>query len=189
MAYGSILGQTVDIPDIPTTASQISYNNGSTSSIITSNNVQGAIDQLFTSVSNGKSQIASAITDKGVSTSANASFAAMAANIAAISVGKQLEISIVSSSSSTSTYFFIPNYTEDCEFIIAAYQTDNDFNSSYVASVFRLNDYGLHATAMGPWPNNNVQIEEVSCSISEHGRVFCANNRFVASDYLCIVIK
>lgn len=77
MAYGAILGQTP-------TASNVTYNNSQTSSIITGTNVQQAIDQLFTSVSNGKAQIASAITDKGVSTSANASFAQMAANIGEI---------------------------------------------------------------------------------------------------------
>lgn len=70
----------------PTTlGSNVSYSNSSTSSLITHNNVQGAIDDLFTSVSNGKSLIASAITDKGVSTSGNASFSTMSENI------KQLE--------------------------------------------------------------------------------------------------
>ena len=80
MAYGSILGQNP-------TAQNTLYNNAQTSSIITANNVQGAIDQLFTSVSNGKQQIASAITDKGVSTSGTDSFATMAENIGKISTG------------------------------------------------------------------------------------------------------
>ena len=66
-------------------AEAVSYNNSTTSAIITSTNVQGAIDELFTSVSNGKSLIASAITDKGVSTSANDSWATMAGNIGNIS--------------------------------------------------------------------------------------------------------
>lgn len=84
MAYGSILGQNP-------TAQNTLYNNAQTSSIITANNVQGAIDQLFTSVSNGKQQIASAITDKGVSTSASDTFATMAENIGKISTGISLE--------------------------------------------------------------------------------------------------
>lgn len=83
MAYGSILGQNP-------TAQNTLYNNAQTSSIITANNVQGAIDQLFTSVSNGKQQIASAITDKGVSTSASDTFATMAENIGKISTGIDL---------------------------------------------------------------------------------------------------
>ena len=84
MAHGSILSQNP-------TAQNTLYNNAQTSSIITANNVQGAIDQLFTSVSNGKQQIASAITDKGVSTSGTDSFATMAENIGKISTGISLE--------------------------------------------------------------------------------------------------
>ena len=85
MAYGSILGQNP-------TAQNTLYNNAQTSSIITANNVQGAIDQLFTSVSNGKQQIASAITDKGVSTSGTDSFATMAENIGKIVSGIDISL-------------------------------------------------------------------------------------------------
>lgn len=84
MAYGAIIGQT---PTVQASAEMTSYNNDNTSSVITADNVQGAIDQLFTSVSNGKSQIASAITGMGVSTSANDSFAQMATNIGNIETG------------------------------------------------------------------------------------------------------
>ena len=85
MAYGAILGQTPIIPENPKTiATNVTYNNSQTSSIITGTNVQQAIDQLFTSVSNGKQQIASAITDKGVSTSGTDSFATMSENIGKI---------------------------------------------------------------------------------------------------------
>ena len=52
----------------------------------TSGGIYTAINDLKTSVSNGKSAVASAITDKGVSTSATASFDTMAANIAKIKV-------------------------------------------------------------------------------------------------------
>lgn len=84
MAYGAIIGQT---PTVQASAEMTSYNNDNTSSVISADNVQGAIDQLFTSVSNGKSQIASAITGMGVSTSANDSFAQMATNIGNIETG------------------------------------------------------------------------------------------------------
>lgn len=109
MAYGVIMGQSPDIPDPPvnppTTASNVSYNNGSTSEAISGRNVQLAIDQLFSwnknkvndltnkynqlfqSVSDGKRQIAGAITDKGVSTSSTASFSTMANNIRQIQTG------------------------------------------------------------------------------------------------------
>ena len=53
----------------------------------TADNVEGALNELFTSVSDGKAQIAAAITDKGVPTSPTDSFATMAANIEAIPVG------------------------------------------------------------------------------------------------------
>lgn len=79
MSYGGIIGQQPALE-----ASGISYNNNQTSSIITGDNVQTAIDQLFTSVSNGKNKIASAITDKGVSTSPSDSFDVMAGNIGKI---------------------------------------------------------------------------------------------------------
>lgn len=49
--------------------------------------LNGNMNNLFQSVSNGKSQIAGAITDKGVSTSANDSFNTMASNIRAIPTG------------------------------------------------------------------------------------------------------
>ena len=96
MAYGSILGQNP-------TAQNTLYNNAQTSSIITANNVQGAIDQLFTSVSNGKQQIASAITDKGVSTSGTDSFATMAENIGKISTGPFKEIKLIKTYETTTT--------------------------------------------------------------------------------------
>ncbi len=46
------------------------------------------VDQLFTSVSNGKAQVASAITDKGVATAEDAAFATMAENIRNIPIPK-----------------------------------------------------------------------------------------------------
>ena len=86
MALGQIIGQTPVNPK--TTASNVEYDNSKTSSIITGQEVQTAIDQLFTSVSNGKNKIASAITDKGVSTSGNSSFDVMAQNIGKIQSSK-----------------------------------------------------------------------------------------------------
>ena len=74
MAYGAVENKS-------SAASATTYDNASTSSIITSDNVQGAIDDLFTSVSNGKSLIASAITDKGISTSVTDSWETIAGNI------------------------------------------------------------------------------------------------------------
>lgn len=82
--------------DVEIGAGDVSYDNSETSAIITGDNVQSAIDQLFTSVSNGKSLIAGAITDKGVSTSASDSFQQMAANIGAIETGTEIQTVIIS---------------------------------------------------------------------------------------------
>ena len=56
-----------------------------TANNFTATNVEGALAELFQSVSSGKSLIASAITDKGVSTSNTATFQEMATNIGNIS--------------------------------------------------------------------------------------------------------
>ena len=69
-----------------TTAEQTSYSNTTTHSTATT--VQGVIDELFTSVSNGKTSLASAITDKGQSTSPNDSFSTMATKISNIQTSK-----------------------------------------------------------------------------------------------------
>nr|DAN98209.1 MAG TPA: hypothetical protein [Caudoviricetes sp.] len=61
------------------TASSIEYNNETSSMKAT--NVQSAIDELFTDVSEGKTLIATAVTDKGVETAATDSFSTMADKI------------------------------------------------------------------------------------------------------------
>lgn len=63
-------------------ASITTYSNTKTG--ISATNVQDAIDSCFTSVSNRKSLIASAITDMGVSTGSGDSFSKMAENIKSI---------------------------------------------------------------------------------------------------------
>jgi len=54
---------------------------------MTATDVQGAVSELFTSVSEGKALIASAVTDKGVDTAADATFQTMRDNILAIETG------------------------------------------------------------------------------------------------------
>ncbi|WP_342558768.1 phage tail protein [Metasolibacillus sp. FSL K6-0083] len=51
--------------------------------------IVGAINELFTSVSNGKSLVANAITQKGVATNPSAEFATMATNITQINTGRK----------------------------------------------------------------------------------------------------
>lgn len=78
MAYGGLVGQS------SAEAENVGYNNKNTSTIIKSDNVQGAIDQLFTSVSEGKSLVAKAVTDKGVQTALDATFEKIAENVGKI---------------------------------------------------------------------------------------------------------
>lgn len=68
--------------DSVSSASEISYDKASTG--MTADNVQNAIDELFMSGSEGKFLIASAITAKGVNTTAGATFQTMHDNILAI---------------------------------------------------------------------------------------------------------
>lgn len=65
---------------------------------------QDDYDELFQSVSNGKTAVANAITDKGVATSTTAEFATMATNIAKISgaKSKSQQFSVTASGSATS---------------------------------------------------------------------------------------
>ena len=70
-------------------ASLVDYNN--TTSGMAATTVQAAVDELFTSVSEGKSLIAAAVTDKGVETAATDSFAAMAEKIGKIVTGEAIE--------------------------------------------------------------------------------------------------
>ena len=55
--------------------------------------VETRLNEVFQSVSNGKSLIASAITDKGITTEADATFQTMADNIGKISVSGSAEVS------------------------------------------------------------------------------------------------
>ena len=74
-----------DEDDPPLTAAEVTYDGTETG--IPAGNVQGALDELFTSVSDGKALIASAVTDKGVPTQPDAAFSEIAGNIAQISTG------------------------------------------------------------------------------------------------------
>lgn len=66
------------------TASQVAF---TPPAGMTSNDVQGAVNELFTSVSEGKALIASAVTDKGAATPADASFQAIHDNILDLETG------------------------------------------------------------------------------------------------------
>lgn len=72
----------------PPDASEVGFTSGTTG--MSADNVQDAIEELFTSVSDGKSAIAAAVTDMGVQTAATDSYETMAENIKEIETGVQL---------------------------------------------------------------------------------------------------
>lgn len=78
-------GKAVELGGSASAAEQVSFDNEETG--MKSKNVQGAIEELFTSVSEGKALIADAVTDKGIETSASDSFSQMAENIGKIKSG------------------------------------------------------------------------------------------------------
>ena len=77
-----------NIDPAPPDASDVAFTPGITG--MESDNVQDAIEELFTSVSDGKSAIAAAVTDKGIETAATDSFAEIADKIGDIETGIQL---------------------------------------------------------------------------------------------------
>lgn len=74
----------INKPIIPSQANQISVSDSESSFVST--DVEGVLQELFTSVSNGKHLIATAIADKGIDSSSSDSFQKMANNIASLFV-------------------------------------------------------------------------------------------------------
>lgn len=83
-------------------AEQVGYNNEGTG--LTATNVQDAVTELFTSVSEGKAAIAAAITDKGVATAADATFQQMAEKIGEIQSTPEYELVEVSTSGANTQF-------------------------------------------------------------------------------------
>lgn len=118
---GKLLKDAIDAIVIPASypASDITYDN--TTSGMTATDVQDAIDEVFTSVSDGKELIADAITDKGVTTSATDSFSTMADNIAAIPSG----------GSSSKAYYIRTASTSGSQAALAIFACDGDSRLYY----------------------------------------------------------
>ena len=82
LGYAPHVITITDEEELPLTAGDIEYKEGT---------VETALEGLFTSVSDGKALVASAITDKGVETPSDATFSQMAGNIRAITTGSSTE--------------------------------------------------------------------------------------------------
>lgn len=116
---------------IVTTANDNFYRKASLAHVKTSlgiDSVNTEITNLKNSVSNGKAQVASAITAKGVTTAADATFATMADNIGKISTGtKNLGFARGGAN--------IYGYAKDGEFTVSFSITDSQWGSAKFASV------------------------------------------------------
>ena len=75
------------------------------------NGVWGKLSDLKSSVVDGKSKVAAAITTKGITTAADATFDTMATNIGQISTGKKVQSGAVSSTGGSYTAFNYANGT------------------------------------------------------------------------------
>ena len=125
-------------------------------------NVKGAISELFQSASNGKQLIATAITGKGVETSANDSFQTMANNIGSIQNSgggtNIIENGTITPSENLDTITF--NTSKKCSNIII-YKTSSTLTSS-----------GVRQIALYTCINNSVQR---CIATNASGTVWAAN--------------
>ena len=128
-------------------------------------NAASEINSLKTSVSSGKSQIASAITDKGVSTSSSASFSTMASNIRKIK-------SIISPSSlsprsvtlsSEDLPYTLPSST--CLIGGVPYRVSSSKNNVYTLVKFGNSWFQIYSTNLGALSSNRVTDQ----GLSTHG--------------------
>jgi len=111
--------------------------------LFTATTVRGALEELFMSVSNGKSLIAGAITDKGVPTSPSDTFQVMANNINQIPVG-DYSIGDMLPSSNVEFPVYIWSFTGHTDYVHAV-AVDNDgyvYSGSYDYTVRKISPSG-----------------------------------------------
>lgn len=149
--------------------------------------VLSEIDNLKTSVANGKAQIASAISDKGVSTGAGADFGTMANNIRAIQTGYlggafnrawnyervSVSTSVVFRIPASWSYYLIPDYY-DGRNSSHAYITIYDISKGYGITL----QCGQYVTSGGAVTLGNGTIEVPSME----GKVRINQTQIVAVD-------
>ena len=143
----------------PPDASDVVFAPGETG--MESSNVQDAIEELFTSVSDGKSAIAAAVTDKGIETAATDSFAEIADKIGDIETGIQLPTLTVPASNSDlrvgkqmidqNGKIVYGSLSETKYNGYAAPVTTGPYGSGYVAIPFEVPDSDRIVKANDPW--------------------------------------
>ena len=125
---GKVLKDLIDGFNVDVSADDVSYDNTSTG--MTADNVQSAIDEVFQSVSDGKELIADAITDKGVTTSASDTFSTMATNIENIpSGGAELDLPNVTSLGVNTSWTNPITYTATADGLLMIYTGDSHAES------------------------------------------------------------
>lgn len=120
------------------------------------------LNELKTSVSSGKAQVASAITDKGVSTSSTASFSQMATNIRSIASGITPQLisgNVIYSNKDGNRYYWNNQYTNVNKYIPPVY---NIKTGIYMFGHIILNNYtyiwGSSNTTTNGWTYTCIDI-------------------------------
>lgn len=178
-------------------ASSIEYNNSTSS--MTATNVQEAIDELFTDVSEGKTLIATAVTDKGVETAATDSFQQMAENISQIETGSWLKIKAFNSStragggiSSYGTVSFAVK--KEPAVIVVIPQPDpvtvDDYQSIYGSILAKFNNqWTVISKVAVNTPDMSFIIDNISINENQVTfRVGRDNQSFLYGDYVFIYV-
>ena len=157
-------GAGIDITSNTISADMSTAVYDNTTSGATATNMQDAMDEVFQSVSNGKTLIAAAITDKGVSTAATDSFQTMASNISSLDTWWMWKVisvqnpslprwtkifSQVTYTKNYSSYSFsdYENYLENAN--IYFFQVHREYNDSYY----------LWWTVMVVWSDWSIQTQ------------------------------
>lgn len=125
----------------------------------TDKTVKGAIVELFQSVSNGKTLVANAITDKGVNTLATDTFQTMATNISRISSGSNVAYSItnnLSHATNNNSNTTVEKYN--------SYSANITIETGYNLDSVTVTMGGVDITS-SCYSNGNISIEHVTGDI------------------------
>lgn len=176
------------------TAKDISFDNEETS--LEAENVQEAIDLLFTSVSNGKKLLSSAITDKGIPTDPDDSFEGMSNNISKISSPPSdlYTLSLIASPSNggsatgggqlTSGCLATVRATSNSNWAFEGWKNDGTIVSRDNTYIFRINgDTSLTASFVTN-PTYQIGVTWVQVNLpTSFKRIVYGNGVFVALPY------
>ena len=126
-------GNSFDISKYLTqeTASTLYAAKTHTHEIANINGLQTELDNLKTSVSEGKSLIAAAVTDKGVQTAADATFQQMATNIGSIPLGSDVITGYFDVTSASRTHT-IPELNGRLNMMMYDLPLDRDYDAGFI---------------------------------------------------------